>query len=80
MQITTVLVLTRKHYGAPVGLSSEATRNLLGPLPLPVAKLTKDEKFVRGMLTKPIRLPLVKVRVRVKAFTSIIIPKIPTPS
>lgn len=81
VHITMVLVFTRKHYGAPVEFTREATRKLLGLIEaLPVAQLTNEEQLVKGILTKPMRLPLVNVSVNVNAFSRMIIPNIPIPS
>lgn len=79
VHITTMFVKNKKRNGAPVGLPSEPTKHFTGLLPLPVTKLAQVEKFVKGILTKPIKLPFVKVTVKVKAFNTIIIPNIPTP-
>lgn len=76
---TMVLVVRRQIGAAPVSLTREATTNRLGAvLPVPVTQLRQEERFVRGILTKPIKLPLVKVTVRVKAFTNMANPKTPT--
>lgn len=79
--ITIKLELIRKHYGAPVGLSNDLTRKALAAAAFfRVTKLTQEEQFVNGILTKPIKLPLVNVKVKVNAFSKTIIPKMPIPN
>lgn len=64
-----------------MGFNSEDTRKLPGfVVTLPAAQLTKEEQLVRGIFTKPIRLPFVNVSVNVNAFNNIIIPNTPIPS
>ncbi len=71
--ITTVLVAVRKGYDARVLVTSEATTNFAVLLLLVVPQLRHVLSFARGILTKPIKLPSVKVTVNVTALRSIII-------